>query len=169
MYFCTKSGSLLELTSTNPSRWKNHGRPPGANVAAVVDAASFRPEVVFTVSDAGDLYAYDPGTRPAWMKHIQKEGSAETILLAPSKGCSFHGPNVATSMSLFLLTKGGRLVERQFQQRKWKWIIHGSPKNHFLTSITCASQGEQNDNTNTIFLTTAAGLIFEYQISKHLA
>lgn len=56
-------------------------------------------------SDAGDLYAYDPGSKPAWMKHIQKEGSAENILLAPSKGCSFHIPNSATSASLFLLTK----------------------------------------------------------------
>lgn len=65
-----------------------------------------------------------------------------------------------------MIIKGGKLVERQFQWRKWKWIVHGSPKNHFLTSITCASQGEQKDNTNTIFLTTAAGLIFEFQISK---
>lgn len=31
------------------NRWKNHGRPPGANVAAVVDVASFRQEVIFTV------------------------------------------------------------------------------------------------------------------------
>ncbi|CAL5392274.1 unnamed protein product [Camellia sinensis] len=28
----------------------NHGRPPGANVAAIADAATVRPEVIFTLS-----------------------------------------------------------------------------------------------------------------------
>lgn len=56
-------------------------------------------------STTGDLYEHDKNSKPAWKKHIKKEGSAEDITLALSKGCSFKGPNGASSMSLFLLTK----------------------------------------------------------------
>nr|XP_027078710.1 uncharacterized protein LOC113701978 isoform X1 [Coffea arabica] len=166
LYLCTKNRSLIELIGTEPTRWKNHGRPPGADVEAIVDATSVRPEAVFTVSAAGDLYEYDQNSKPAWKKHIQKEGSELDLSLAPLKGCSFHGLNGPTSVSIFLLTKGGDLVERQFQQRKWKWVPHGSPKDHFLTSITCNPQDEPNENLHTMFLTTAAGLVFEYRIPK---
>lgn len=31
------------------NRWLNHGKPPGANVAAIADGATIRPEVVFTI------------------------------------------------------------------------------------------------------------------------
>jgi len=31
------------------NRWENHGRPPGADVAAIVDAATIRPDVVYTI------------------------------------------------------------------------------------------------------------------------
>lgn len=31
------------------SRWFNHGKPPGADVAAIVDAATIRPQVIFTI------------------------------------------------------------------------------------------------------------------------
>ncbi|XP_011045412.1 PREDICTED: uncharacterized protein LOC105140319 isoform X2 [Populus euphratica] len=49
IYFCTKNGSLLELSEAEPPRWENHGRPPGADVAAIVDAATIRPDVVYTI------------------------------------------------------------------------------------------------------------------------
>ncbi|CAI9106276.1 OLC1v1005397C1 [Oldenlandia corymbosa var. corymbosa] len=166
LYFCTKNRSLVELTSIEPPRWSTHGRPPGADVEAIVDALSARSEIVFTVSSVGDLYEYDQSTKPAWKKHIQKEGSAQDISLAPTKGCSFRGPNGASTVSLFLVTKGGNLVERQLLHRKWKWISHGRPKDNVLTSITCACQTELNENLNTMFLTTEAGCVFEYRIPR---
>ncbi|KAL3529935.1 hypothetical protein ACH5RR_009257 [Cinchona calisaya] len=166
LFFSTKDRSLIELIGTEPPRWQNHGRPPGADVEAIADATSVRPEVVFIISAAGYLYEYDQNSKPAWKKHIQKQESAQDISLASSKGCTFHGLNGPNSVSLFLLTKGGKLVERQFQQRKWKWIPHGSPKDHFLTSITCISQDELNENLSAMFLSTASGFIFEYRIPK---
>lgn len=33
----------------NESRWLNHGKPPGADVAAIADAAAIRPQVIFTI------------------------------------------------------------------------------------------------------------------------
>ncbi|XP_019056035.1 PREDICTED: uncharacterized protein LOC109115901 [Nelumbo nucifera] len=49
-YFTTIGGSLLELIEIKPWRWIYHGRPPGGNAAAVVNVATVRPDVVFTVS-----------------------------------------------------------------------------------------------------------------------
>lgn len=37
------------LFFVNPSRWTNHGRPPGANVAAIADAGGVKPDLVFTL------------------------------------------------------------------------------------------------------------------------
>ncbi|CAA2987018.1 Hypothetical predicted protein [Olea europaea subsp. europaea] len=167
MFLCTKNGSLLELKGVDPPSWDNHGRPPGANVAAIVDAATIRAGVLFTVSAAGDLYEYDQTSKPPWKKHIRREQSREDTFLAPFRGCSLHGLIGAHSVSLFLLTKGGELVERRLHQRKWKWVVHGNPKGHLLSSITCISQDEYNENSNSLFLTTAAGSIFEYQIPKY--
>ncbi|XP_057953208.1 uncharacterized protein LOC131147699 isoform X2 [Malania oleifera] len=163
VYFCTRSGSLLELTEIEPPGWVNHGRPAGANVAAIADVDTIRPEVVFTVSSTGDLYEYDRSSKPSWKKHIWSKGSIEAAALLPSRGCSLL--DGAHSMSLFLLTKGGNLVERRLHQRKWKWIIHGSPKDHHLTSITPVSQ-DINENSYSLFFSTATGSIFEYQIPK---
>ncbi|CAK9183477.1 unnamed protein product [Ilex paraguariensis] len=169
IYFCTKKGSLLELNGVEPPRWLHHGRPPGADVAAIADAATIRPEVIFTVSSTGDLYEFDPSSKPSWKKHIWREGSAQNTSLSPSMGCGVHGLNGAHSMSLFLLTKGGILVERRIQQRKWKWIVHGSPEDHPLSSITPVSQDELNDKSYSLFLTTGSGFIFEYRIPKQSA
>lgn len=105
MYFCTKSGSLLELSGTGPPRWKNHGRPTGTNVAVIATATSFGPHVVFIISGTGDLYEFDSGSKPSWKKHIHKEGSIEDVSLSPSKGCCISGLKGASSVSLFLLTK----------------------------------------------------------------
>lgn len=63
--------------------------------------------------------------------------------------------------------KGGYLIERRSQQRKWKWINHGNPKDHALSSITCLSEENLAENSNSLFLTTAAGYIFEYRIPDH--
>ncbi|KAL2535821.1 uncharacterized protein Fot_17212 [Forsythia ovata] len=169
MFLCTKNGSLLELRGVDPPRWINHGRPPGANVAAIADAATVRPGVFFTVSAAGDLYEYDQTSKPPWKKHIRKEESRKDTSLAPIRGCTVHELIDAHSVSLFLLTKGGELVERRLHQRKWKWVVHGNPKGHSLSSITCISQDEfnENSNSNSLFLTTAAGFIFEYKIPKY--
>ncbi|XP_060216062.1 uncharacterized protein LOC132643611 isoform X2 [Lycium barbarum] len=167
MYFCTKNGTLLELTEVDPIRWTNHGKPPGANVAAIADVSTFRSEVVFTISTAGDLYEYDQSSRPSWKKHIRKESSTQDTSLKPSIGCSLKGVNGAISKSLFLLTKGGYLIERRSQRRKWKWINHGNPKDHIVSSITCLSEENLAENSNSLFLTTAAGYIFEYRIPDH--
>ncbi|KAL7202568.1 hypothetical protein ACSBR1_034104 [Camellia fascicularis] len=168
LYFCTKNGSLLELVGIEPPRWVNHGRPPGANVAAIADAATVRPEVIFTLSSIGDLYEYDRSSKPSWKKHIWREGTTtEDTSLIPSKGCALHGFGGSHSVSLFLLTKGGNLVERRLHQRKWKWIVHGSPENHHLSSITSVSQDEFNEKTSSLFLTTASGSVLEYRVPKY--
>ncbi|KAI3461131.1 hypothetical protein Pfo_017794 [Paulownia fortunei] len=167
MYFCTKNGLLLELLGVDPPSWANHGRPPGANVAAITDAATIRPGLLFTVSAAGDLYEYDQTSKPPWKKHIHREGSKEDTSLASFRACSLNGLVGVHSVSLFLLTKGGELIERRLHQRKWKWVVHGNPKGHPLTSITCNCQDEPNENSNSLFVTTAAGFIFEYHIQKY--
>ncbi|KAL9143179.1 hypothetical protein ABFS82_14G219300 [Erythranthe guttata] len=167
MYFCTKNGQLLELLGDDHPRWTNHGRPPGANVTAITDAASVRPGLLFTVSGAGDLYEYDQTTKPPWKKHIHQQGSVGEYSLASFKACIIHSLIGDHSVSLFLLTKNGELIERRMHQRKWKWVVHGNPKGHRLTSITCIQQDETNENPNSLFVTTAAGFVFEYHIQKY--
>ncbi|KAK9274254.1 hypothetical protein L1049_019068 [Liquidambar formosana] len=115
----------------------------------------------------GDLYEYDRSSKPSWKKHIRREGSAQDASLIPATGCSSHSQSGAHSISLYLLTKGGDLVERRLHQRKWKWIVHGSPKDHQLTSITTVSQDESNEKSYSLFFTTAAGYVFEYRVPKH--
>ncbi|XP_065867316.1 uncharacterized protein [Euphorbia lathyris] len=166
IYFCTKKGLLLELAEIEPPRWVNHGRPPGGNVAAIADAGFLRPEVVYTISSTGDLYEYDKNSKPSWKKHIWAEGTGEDASLLPATGFTVTGLTGDYSVSLFLLTKAGKLVERRLYQRKWKWIVHGSLEDHQLTSITPSIQDESNENFS-LFFTTSTGSVFEYRIPKH--
>lgn len=166
IYFCTRTGLLSELVGVDPPRWKNHGRPPGANVSAISDGATIRPGLLFIVSAAGDLYEYDQMSKPPWKKHIHSGGSRKDTSLVSFSACSLHGLVGAHSVSVFLLTKGGELIERRLHQRKWKWVVHGNPKGHLLTSITCSCQDELSEHSNPLLLTTAAGFVFEYQIQK---
>lgn len=62
----------------------------------------------------------------------------------------------------------GTLVERRLHQRKWKWVVHGSPLHQNLTSITPALQDESSENFISLFFTTSAGSVFEYQMPKQL-
>lgn len=165
MFFCAKNGTLLELAQIEPPRYVNHGQPPGADVAAIADVGSVRRNLVFTISSAGDLYEHDSNTKPPWKKHIWREGSVEDTALIPLRGCSTQGIGGASATSLFLITKAGKLVERRLNQRKWKWIVHGGSENELLTSITSVQQNEPSEKYS-VFLTTASGLILEYQIMK---
>ncbi|KAI4305039.1 hypothetical protein L6164_028429 [Bauhinia variegata] len=165
-YFCTKNGTLVELAGVSPTRWINHGQPAGANVAAIADATSTR-GVVYTISSAGNLYEYDSKSKPSWKKHIWKEGTVQVSPLVPSKGCMLQGSSGDHSMSLFLLTEAGTLIERRLHQRKWKWIVHGSPQHQNLTSITPALQDESSE-TLILFFSTSTGSVFEYRIRKQL-
>uniref|UniRef100_A0A7N0RHG9 Uncharacterized protein n=1 Tax=Kalanchoe fedtschenkoi TaxID=63787 RepID=A0A7N0RHG9_KALFE len=164
LYFCTMDGSLLELTNMFPERWVRHGRPSGADVAAIAHPAAMRPETVFTVSSAGDLYEYVRSSKPSWKKHIWVHGSTQDVALQPTAGCSIHGLRGAHSMSLFLLTRDGSLIERLMHQRKWKWLHHGSPEGHLLKAIL--PQAPVTGELLSIFFTTAAGHVFEYRIRK---
>ncbi|KAG6682706.1 uncharacterized protein LOC122293034 isoform X2 [Carya illinoinensis] len=166
VYFCTRKGALIELSEVEPPRWVYHGRPPGANVAAIADASAIRTEVVYTISSIGDLYEYDRSSKPSWKKHIWREGTGQDASLIPSMGCTLHGLTGDHSISLFLLTKGGSLIERRLHQRKWKWVVHGSPKDEHLTAITPALQEELNEKLFSLFLTTSTGFIYEYRIPK---
>ncbi|KAL7596357.1 hypothetical protein Lser_V15G28313 [Lactuca serriola] len=166
IYFCTKNGLLLELTEADPPRWINHGKPPGADVAAIVNAPGIRAQVVFTISLSGDLYEFDRNSKPLWKKHIWSKESGQDIALTPSSGGSVHRRTGPHSDSLFLLTKGGNLVERKLHRRKWKWLLHGSPKDQHLTSITLVTPDETHTNPFSLFLTSASGSVFEYNISK---
>ncbi|XP_031388063.1 uncharacterized protein LOC116201097 isoform X2 [Punica granatum] len=167
VYFCTKKGLLLELSEVEPPRWVNHGRPPGANVVEIADAANLRPEVIFTISSTGELYEFDPSSRPSWKKHISGEGRAEDTSLMPSRGCALPGLNGDNSMSLFLLTKGGNLIERRLHQQKWRWIVYESPKDQNLSSIASVQQDESVENFYSLFFTTTTGDILEYRKPKH--
>ncbi|KAL7161110.1 hypothetical protein ACSBR2_041711 [Camellia fascicularis] len=134
-------------------------------IGTIADVATVRPEVIFTLSSIGDLYEYDRSSKPSWKKHIWREGTTtEDTSLMPSKGCALHGFGGSHSVSLFLLTKGGNLVERRLHQRKWKWIVHGSLEYHPLSSIISVSQDEFNEKTSSLFLTTASGSVLEYRV-----
>ncbi|KAK9154821.1 hypothetical protein Sjap_002301 [Stephania japonica] len=166
VYFSTKNGSLLELSEVDPPRWIDHGHPPGGNVVAIADPATIRRDVVFTVSSAGDLYEFDRNSKPSWKKHIWREESVKQTSLAPSKACTFHGLVGIHSVSLFLLTTAGNLVERRLHQRKWKWIVHGNPGHHQLTTMTSIIQDELNNKIMSLFITTATGSVFQYKLLK---
>ncbi|KAI3687803.1 hypothetical protein L1987_81506 [Smallanthus sonchifolius] len=164
IYFCTKNGLLLELSDINTPRWLNHGKPPGADVAAIVDDAA---EVIFTISSTGDLYEFDPSSKPLWKKHIWSQESTEYTALTPSTGCTVHRRTGPHSDSLFLLTKGGNLVERRLHQRKWKWVTHGSPKDQQFTAMTLMmTVDETHTSSFSLFLATTSGSIVQYYISK---
>ncbi|KAF7827288.1 uncharacterized protein G2W53_018452 [Senna tora] len=167
-YFCTKNGMLVELAGIDPPRWVSHGQPAGANVAAIADAASTR-GVVYTISSSGDLYEHDRKSKPSWKRHIWQEGTSQVAApLIPSRGCTLNGLTGAQSESLFLLTKVGTLVERRLHQRKWKWVVHGSPKHQNLTSITPALQDESSETSISLFFSTSTGSVFEYRFPKQL-
>ncbi|XP_076915744.1 uncharacterized protein LOC143575195 [Bidens hawaiensis] len=166
IYFCTKNGLLLELSEINTPSWMNHGKPPGADVAGIVDAAEVRPQVIFTISSTGDLYEFDPSSKPLWKKHIWSQGSAHDTALTPLTSCTAHRRTGPHSDSLFLLTKGGNLIERRLHRRKWKWVVHGSLKDQQFTSMTLATVDETYSSSFSLFLATATGSIVEYNISK---
>ncbi|KAK9079396.1 hypothetical protein SSX86_001067 [Deinandra increscens subsp. villosa] len=166
IYFCTMNGLLLELSEISTPRWLNHGKPPGANVAAIVEAAATRPQVIFTISSTGDLYEFDPSSKPLWKKHIWSQESTHDTALTPLSGCTTHRITGTRSDSLFLLTKGGNLVERRLHQRKWKWVVHGSPKDQQFTSMTLVTVDETHTSSSSLFLATASGSVVEFNISK---
>ncbi|KAI7749564.1 hypothetical protein M8C21_021931, partial [Ambrosia artemisiifolia] len=155
-----KSGGVLAFI------WMNIGKPPGADVAAIVDAPEVRPQVVFTISSTGDLYEFDPSSKPLWKKHIWSQKSTQDTALTPMTSCTIHQRTRPHSDSLFLLTKGGNLVERRLHQRKWKWVVHGSPKDQQFTSMTLMTIDETYTSSFSLFLATASGSIVEYNISK---
>ncbi|XP_057515139.1 uncharacterized protein LOC130796775 isoform X2 [Amaranthus tricolor] len=167
IYFCTKNGSLVELVGVEPPRWVNHGQPPGADVAGIADVETLKPNLIFTLSSAGDLYEYDKSTKPPWKKHVWRKESAEHTSLLSSGGCSAQVIGRTSSISLFLLNKAGEFVERRLNQRKWKWIIHGRPEDQLLTSITPVPEDESSEKYS-VFLTTASGSIMEYQTTKQI-
>ncbi|KAK8452015.1 hypothetical protein SEVIR_5G040800v4 [Setaria viridis] len=166
LYLSIMNGSLLEVTEIQPLRWNFHGRPPGGDVSYISDAGNLRPGTLFTVSSTGDLYEFDKGTKPSWKKHIWSEELAGSISLSSSAGCALHGLLGSNSVSLFLISKDGLLVERRLHRRKWKWDKHGAPMGHRLSSVAEVQQDELNDATS-LFFTTTTGKIFEYQVPKY--
>ncbi|XP_072997004.1 uncharacterized protein [Typha latifolia] len=167
LFLSTMNGTFIEISQLQPLRWANYGRPPGGDVSAIADTGNIRPGVLFTISSSGDLYEFDKNSKPSWKKHIQNEASMEEISLRPSTGCTLHGLVGVQSVSLFLITKDGFLVERRLHRRKWKWIAHGAPKDHRLSSITPVHHNELNEKILTMFFTTTTGCIFEYHLPKH--
>lgn len=166
LFLSIMNGSLLEVTEIQPLRWNYHGRPPGGDVSYISDAGNLRPGTLFTVSSTGDLYEFDKETKPSWKKHIWSEELAERISLSSSAGCALHGLSGSNSVSLFLISKDGILVERRLHRRKWKWDKHGAPMGQRLSSVTEVQQDELNDATS-MFFTTTTGKVFEYQIPKY--
>lgn len=67
----------------------------------------------------------------------------------------------------FAYEQDGKLVERRLHQRKWKWVVYGSPKDQRLTSITpVLLQDDTNGRLFSLFFTTSTGSVFEYQIPR---
>lgn len=62
-------------------------------------------ELTLGHSGAGDLYEYDPTSKPPWKKHIHGDETKKNTSLASSKACTLHGLVGSHSVSLFLLTK----------------------------------------------------------------
>lgn len=110
LFLSIMNGSLLEVTELQPLRWNCHGRPAGADVSYISDAENARPGTVFTVSSTGDLYEFDRETKPSWKKHIWSEKTTPNVSLSSSVGCALHGLLGSNSVSLFLVTKIGRMV-----------------------------------------------------------
>ncbi|KAJ6808827.1 uncharacterized protein M6B38_165810 [Iris pallida] len=167
LYFSTANGSLLEISEFHPLRWENNGRPPGGDVLAIADTGSIRPGIVFTISSTGDLYEFDKKSKPSWKKHIWNEEPTEKISLAPTTGCAIHGLLGAHSISLFLLSKDGSLIERQLNKRKWKWRLHRAHKGHYFSAITPVPLNDINEKNASLFLTTTKGFVYEYQLPKY--
>lgn len=67
-----------------------------------------------------------------------------------------------------IIVQEGTLVERRLHQRKWKWVVHGSPEHQTLTSITPPLQDESWETFISLFFTSSAGSVFEYQMPKQL-
>ncbi|KAH9295138.1 hypothetical protein KI387_038726, partial [Taxus chinensis] len=157
----------IPLLPAGCRRWINHGRPRGGDVAAIADAGTLRPEVIFTVSMIGELYEYDKNSKPSWKKHIWGKSMSENISLAPSRGCTLHGLVGSSSQSLFILSKDGFLLERQLYQRKWKWLIHASPKGLSFSALGPILVNETfGTKIFSLFLTTTIGSAYEYQLPK---
>nr|CAD1828999.1 unnamed protein product [Ananas comosus var. bracteatus] len=163
----TMNGSLIEIIEFQPLRWDNYGRPPGGDVSAVADIGNIRPGILFTISSAGDLYEFDKNSKPSWKKHIWSEASMKENSLRPSAGCTLHNIVGAQSVSLFLITKDGFLVERRLHRRKWKWAVHGAPNNQRLSAITPIQLNKLHGKNSSLFLTTTTGRVFEYRLIKH--
>ncbi|CAL4957223.1 unnamed protein product [Urochloa decumbens] len=166
LFLSIMNGSLIEVTETQPLRWNYHGRPPGGDVSYISDAGNLRPGTLFTVSSTGDLYEFDKETKPSWKKHIWNEELAGSISLSSSAGCALHSLAGSNSVSLFLISKDGLLVERRLHRRKWKWDKHGAPMGQRISSVTEVQQDELSDTTS-MFFTTTTGKVFEYQIPKY--
>ncbi|ERM99002.1 hypothetical protein AMTR_s00101p00026570 [Amborella trichopoda] len=167
LYLSTICGSLLELRELQPPRWINHGHPPGGDVAGLADTVPDKPDVVFIVSSTGELYEFDKTSKPSWKKHIWSEPLGDETYLLPSRTCASRGLFGAHSLSIFLLSKDGLLVERRLHQRKWKWIVHGAPKGHSLSAIGPIVSNELNTKAYSLFCSTTTGSIQEYQLPKH--
>ncbi|URE04674.1 hypothetical protein MUK42_19652 [Musa troglodytarum] len=167
LYLTTATGELIEISEFQPLRWEIHGRPPGGDNSAIADTGAIRPGIVFTISSSGDLYEFDKKSKPSWKKHIWSDPSIKQSSLGPSRGCTLHGLAGAHSSSLFLLTKDGFLVERRLHKRKWKWAVHGAPKQHQLSATTAVQQSELNEKIFSLFFTTTKGYVFEYQLPKN--
>ncbi|KAJ3676588.1 hypothetical protein LUZ60_004000 [Juncus effusus] len=162
LFLSSMNGSLIEISEFQPFRWENHGRPLGGDVASISDTGSIKSGVLFTISSNGDLYEFDKQSKPSWKKHI----STENISLKPFTGSVIHGLFGSQSISIFLINKDGFLVERRLHRRKWKWSVHGTPKNRELSSITPIYRNPETDSriSSLFFTTTSTGFVFEYQL-----
>lgn len=63
--------------------------------------------------------------------------------------------------------QNGFLVERRLHKRKWKWAVHGAPKEHQLSATTAVQQSELNEKIFSLFFATTKGYVFEYQLPKN--
>ncbi|KAL3698138.1 hypothetical protein R1sor_012214 [Riccia sorocarpa] len=171
VYFATTDGSLTELQTLHPMKWVNHYHPRGGDVAAIADAGTLRSGITFTISTSGDLYEFDYRSKPAWKKHVRKGSVMEDLSLAPSVGVAVHGLAGAASASLFLLTKDGVLVERRFQQSKWRWILHpvpddDDPLSRSLGPLLMEAEPNSARGMLSLFLTSENGVLWEYKLAK---
>lgn len=110
----------------------------------------WRSVCIFVSSNQGNSYAYE---------HLDAEMKVHNVMC-------FLLLYAVILLATFCFIQGGNLVERRLHQRKWKWVVHGSPRGEHLTSISQVLQDEFNDKFYSLFVTSSSGSVFEYRISK---
>ncbi|KAL5994692.1 hypothetical protein ACLOJK_024745 [Asimina triloba] len=131
--------STMQIKSgvvTHNQEWISHGRPPGGDVAAIADAATIKPDLVFTVRYAAIIGGYLMERRFhqrkwKWIFHGAPEGHHLAAITTVEKTILQE-----KIMPLFFNTESGLVFEYQLQKQSGSrqgtqspgtWVNHMHP------------------------------------------